>query len=72
MAEITVKGKENGPLLIVGTATFVDADGNKQTTSGTMVALCRCGQSKNKPFCDGAHRAVDFKAVPTELLIAVS
>lgn len=48
-----IKGKENGPYLIVGTAVFIDADGNEQTTQGSTIALCRCGQSGNKPFCDG-------------------
>lgn len=57
-----VKGRKNGPYLINGTATYIDADGNEQTTTGTTIALCRCGQSKNKPFCDGSHRAVGFEA----------
>ena len=57
-----IKGRENGPYLIASTATYVDADGNEQTTQGSMIALCRCGQSANKPFCDGAHRKVEFEA----------
>ena len=60
MAEI--KANKNGPYLIMGSATYVDADGNEQTTPGTAVALCRCGQSSNKPFCDGTHRKVGFEA----------
>ncbi len=59
---LEVKGRKNGPYLISGTATYTDADGNTQTTSGTNIALCRCGQSKNKPFCDGSHRAAGFEA----------
>lgn len=62
-----VKARENGPYLIAGTATYTDADGNEQTTSGTMVALCRCGASANKPFCDGTHRKIDFKGAAIEL-----
>ncbi|GAB4440341.1 MAG: CDGSH iron-sulfur domain-containing protein [Anaerolineae bacterium] len=57
-----IKGRENGPYLINGIATYTDADGNQQTTTGTTIALCRCGQSKNKPFCDGSHRAAGFQA----------
>lgn len=57
-----VSASENGPYLIQGTATYTDADGNEQTTKGKMVALCRCGQSGNKPFCDGTHRKVEFTA----------
>lgn len=57
-----VKGRKNGPYLISGTATYIDADGNEQTTTGTTIALCRCGQSQNKPFCDGTHRTVGFEA----------
>jgi CDGSH-type Zn-finger protein len=53
---------ENGPILIQGTATYIDADGNEQTTPGKMIALCRCGQSVNKPFCDGKHKNVGFEA----------
>jgi CDGSH-type Zn-finger protein len=57
-----VTAREDGPYLIPGTCTYTDADGNEQTTTGSMIALCRCGHSANKPFCDGAHRKADFKA----------
>jgi CDGSH-type Zn-finger protein len=57
-----IKILENGPCLIAGKATYVDADGNEQTTEGKMVALCRCGASANKPFCDGAHKTAGFEA----------
>ncbi|MBN1995728.1 MAG: CDGSH iron-sulfur domain-containing protein [Anaerolineae bacterium] len=62
MSKIEIKAKENGPYLIGGTATYTDADGNKQTTPGTTLALCRCGHSDHKPFCTGAHRKVGFEA----------
>jgi CDGSH-type Zn-finger protein len=57
-----LKASENGPYLVSGSATYTDADGNKQTTPGKAVAFCRCGQSSNKPFCDGTHRKVGFEA----------
>ena len=62
MSKIEIKARENGPYLISGTANYVDAEGQEQTTTGQMVALCRCGGSANKPFCDGTHRKVEFKA----------
>ncbi|MEM2856341.1 MAG: CDGSH iron-sulfur domain-containing protein [Candidatus Nitrosocaldaceae archaeon] len=43
---------ENGPIII---------EGKKR------VALCRCGHSNNKPYCDGSHRNADFKAAGVEL-----
>ena len=51
----------NGPLLLSGNFTIVAASGRK-AWSGTKAALCRCGQSKNKPFCDGAHKDAGFEA----------
>ncbi|HEV7671163.1 MAG TPA: (4Fe-4S)-binding protein [Thermoanaerobaculia bacterium] len=52
---------ENGPLLVHGDVEIVDEDG---TSIGRMTraALCRCGASKNKPFCDNSHRAVGFRS----------
>jgi len=51
----------NGPLLLSGNLTIVAASGRKAWT-GKKVALCRCGKSQNKPFCDGAHKAAGFEA----------
>jgi CDGSH-type Zn-finger protein/uncharacterized Fe-S cluster protein YjdI len=50
----------NGPLLLSGNFTIVAASGRK-AWSGTKAALCRCGHSANKPFCDGAHKAAAFQ-----------
>lgn len=68
MAQIKITGRESGPYLISGSAVYTDADGNEQTTSGSTVALCRCGGSANKPFCDGTHRKIDFEAAKIELV----
>lgn len=62
MAEIEVRGRENGPYLINGAGVWVDAEGNESPIEGKIVALCRCGGSKNKPFCDGTHRRINFQA----------
>lgn len=68
MASMNIKINKNGPILVPGNVTYIDAEGNEQTSPGTMVALCRCGLSANKPFCDGNHRD-KFEAVPIELVL---
>ncbi len=51
---------KDGPLLVRGPLTVVASDG--ATAQGTKGALCRCGLSTTKPFCDGSHRESDFSA----------
>ena len=64
MAEIKVR--ENGPYLITGDdVTVVDWNGNAYPITKRPVALCRCGASANRPFCDGTHRTIDFKGSKT-------
>lgn len=58
--ETKVKVLENGPLLIYGTLNVVDKDGNA-TTQNKTTAFCRCGQSQNKPYCDGSYVKADFR-----------
>lgn len=61
--EITVR--DNGPYLIrTDEIRVLDADGNELEWEGGSVVLCRCGQSSNKPFCDGTHRQVGFESAP--------
>ena len=55
MSDLKIQVNAKGPLLIKGGATLVHEDGTEEEKKGT-VALCRCGLSKKKPFCDGAHR----------------
>ena len=64
MSDVTIKVRDNGPLLVTGAITLVDAEGNSFTLNPDKpnVALCRCGHSKNRPFCDGAHNACGFQA----------
>lgn len=50
---------KDGPLLVQGNVTLVAGNG-RRAWQGTKVALCRCGESANKPFCDGTHALVDF------------
>jgi CDGSH iron-sulfur domain-containing protein 3 len=62
---VTIRVRPNGPLLIEGPVTIVDAEGNPLPVNPDKpsIALCRCGASANKPFCDGAHRTCGFQSV---------
>ena len=62
---VVIRLRENGPLVIQGPIKIVDHLGNEFLIppGKDNVALCRCGQSKNKPFCDGSHRQCAFQAV---------
>ena len=57
----TVTAIDNGPYHITGPVSFVDADGKTVTTEQDLW-LCRCGNSANKPNCDGSHRGA-FQSV---------
>ncbi|MGI8731639.1 MAG: CDGSH iron-sulfur domain-containing protein [Solirubrobacteraceae bacterium] len=61
--EVTVLIIDNGPLKVSGGVTLVD-DATGQTVPGSErdpMMLCRCGGSKNKPFCDGTHSKIGFQ-----------
>lgn len=58
--ETVIEALPNGPLLVYGTMTLKDKNG-QQTLENKTTALCRCGQSSNKPFCDGTHAKVGFE-----------
>ena len=64
MSETRIRIRDNGPILVEGPITIVDAEGNAFPISADKpaIALCRCGASKNKPFCDGSHRDCNFIA----------
>lgn len=58
-----MKVRENGPYLVTGPFTLVDADGTVyDLPEGKGVALCRCGASQTKPFCDKTHSKMGFAA----------
>ena len=66
MSDVTIKTRENGPLLVSGPITLCDHLGNKYDLTGKEnIALCRCGHSQKKPFCDGSHKTVGFQAAQT-------
>lgn len=58
----TVVPYEDGPLLLRGDFTLRTPDGEVIEPGRGTVALCRCGKSAIKPFCDGTHKAIGFRA----------
>jgi 3-phenylpropionate/trans-cinnamate dioxygenase ferredoxin subunit len=66
MADVSIRPKPNGPYLIEGAVDVYDTAGNKiPTEDRPRIALCRCGASSNKPFCDGTHSKIGFQAAET-------
>jgi CDGSH-type Zn-finger protein len=61
---LVIRCRENGPLVIQGFVKIVDHLGNEYPVAPgkDTIALCRCGQSMTKPFCDGSHRTCGFQA----------
>jgi CDGSH-type Zn-finger protein len=60
---LVIRCRENGPLVIQSPVKVLDHQGNEFAipVGKDSIALCRCGQSKNKPFCDGSHRSCGFQ-----------
>jgi CDGSH-type Zn-finger protein len=60
----TIRLKQNGPLIVEGDdeVTVVDWNGNPYEIVKRPFALCRCGASTRKPFCDGTHSRIGFAA----------
>ena len=52
----------DGPLLVRGPIRMVDQDGEEIEVDRETIALCRCGKSRIRPFCDGTHKVVGFSA----------
>jgi CDGSH-type Zn-finger protein len=65
MARIAIRACENGPYVIEGSASYRDATGERKSSAGAAVALCRCARTQTNPFCDGTHRSVSFRASET-------
>lgn len=63
MSDVKINVRDNGPLLISGPFSVCDATGSQFDLGGKeTIALCRCGHSERKPFCDGAHNRCGFQA----------
>jgi CDGSH-type Zn-finger protein len=52
----------DGPYLVRGEFELTDQDGQPIETRRGTIALCRCGASRTKPFCDGTHKTIGFRA----------
>jgi CDGSH-type Zn-finger protein len=59
---VTITPYRDGPLLVRGPVQLRDAAGTAISADRNPIALCRCGKSKRKPFCDGTHKLVGFRA----------
>ena len=60
----TIKVRDNGPYLVdLDDVRIVDAEGEAFAIARRPVALCRCGHSARRPFCDGSHNQAAFSAV---------
>jgi CDGSH-type Zn-finger protein len=60
--ETKITALDNGPYLVKWPMKVLDAEGNEFRVERTTVALCRCGGSTTKPFCDGTHSKTGFEA----------
>ena len=60
-AETIVEAAKDGPIMVYGNVTIKNSKG-ELTKKANVTAFCRCGASNNKPFCDGSHRKIEFKA----------
>jgi CDGSH-type Zn-finger protein len=60
---VEIKVRDDGPYKITGPARIIDVEGQSfAVAAGEAVALCRCGHSQRKPFCDGSHRDAGFRS----------
>ena len=60
--QATITPYRDGPYLVRGTFALRDQDGNEIPVDRRTIALCRCGRSQLRPFCDGTHKTIGFRA----------
>ena len=60
--ETIITPYRDGPLLVRGPFRLVDQEGREIESDREVIALCRCGKSRVRPFCDGSHKLVRFRA----------
>jgi CDGSH-type Zn-finger protein len=62
---VEIKVRDDGPYKVTGPVRLIDADGAAfDVPAGAPIALCRCGHSADKPFCDRSHRDAGFASCP--------
>ena len=67
-----IRFNENGCIVVEGAVRYVmRRNGEEEVIEKERIALCRCGNSSNKPFCDATHKTVGFQAAPVEIEIVV-
>jgi len=64
-----IKASENGPYIIEVNKASIVRGNVEEKVEAKVIALCRCGHSANKPFCDGAHKKAEFKGEALEIEI---
>jgi CDGSH-type Zn-finger protein len=61
--EVVIRIQDDGPYRVEGPVRLIDADGTEHDLRGkARISLCRCGGSTRKPFCDGTHSKIGFRA----------
>ncbi|MCU0504528.1 MAG: CDGSH iron-sulfur domain-containing protein [Chloroflexi bacterium] len=64
MSDVTIRVRDNGNLKIEGSVALLDGEGNPiPVAEGQPLFLCRCGMSRQKPFCDSSHREAGFASL---------
>lgn len=58
-SSVRIEVTNSGPLMVTGNCVIINKDGTETIKEGKF-ALCRCGQSTRKPFCDGTHKTITF------------
>jgi CDGSH-type Zn-finger protein len=61
-----IEARENGPYLVKNLRSLTNAKGADILPDNAVVALCRCGKSNNRPFCDGTHKKIGFSSATIE------
>jgi CDGSH-type Zn-finger protein len=62
MQRVTITPYRDGPLVVRGAVSLLDDQGREVDAGRNTIALCRCGRSKLRPFCDGSHARTTFRA----------
>lgn len=62
LAPVTITPYRDGPYIVRGPFFLSDSDGDPIPVTRRTIALCRCGKSRIRPYCDGTHKQIDFRA----------
>lgn len=62
MGDAKITPCRDGPYLVRGDFQLLDQDGNQIELRREVIALCRCGRSRTRPFCDGTHKLTGFRS----------